>query len=241
MFGIPRPTPLDVTFGLLGVPVRVSGWFWLGAGFFGWNLAGSQTVGDPVGLFAAHLLMVMLCILVSILLHEMGHALAARAFGMEWAIVLLMFGGLAFGRTRPGVKWWQNVLISLAGPFAQFALLAAIVAGSRLAAGAGADLNDASPLARTAYLALFFVNLVWPVLNLLPIYPLDGGQALRAVLGRFTHGSGVLWTARVGLAVCVLAGVAALSMRADPYGLVILGFLGVQNYQLMQSASGRRR
>ena len=239
MFGIPRPTPLDVSFALFGVPVRVSGWFWLGAAFFGWPLASSAVAGGPAGLLVAHLLMAALCILVSILWHEMGHALAARACGMEWAIVLLMFGGLAFGRSRPGVTWWQNVLIALAGPFAQFALLAAVLAGAAAAVAGGLDPDAVSPLALTAFNALWFVNLVWPVLNLAPIYPLDGGQALRAVLGRFLRGDGVLWTARIGLAACVLLGVLAISVK-EQYGLIVLGFLGVQNWQLMQAA-GRRR
>ena len=240
MFGVPRPTPLDVTFGLFGVPVRVSGWFWAGAAFFGWPLASGQAAGEPAGLFVAHLLMTAVCILVSILVHEMGHALAARACGMEWAVVLLMFGGLAFGPSRPGVKWWQHVLIALAGPFAQFALLAAVGTGTFAALAGGSAAEDFSPLVLTAWFALVYVNLIWPVLNLLPIFPLDGGQALRAVLSRFLRGDGVLWTARVGLAACVLTGVLALSMRAT-YGLIVLGFLGVQNWQLMQAASGRRR
>ena len=239
MFGVPRPTPLDISFGLWGIPVRVSGWFWLGAAFFGWNLAAGRAAGEPAGLMAAHLVMVALCILVSILLHEFGHALAARAFGMDWAIVLLMFGGLAYGRSRPGVKWWQHVLIALAGPFAQFALLAAVLAGWFAASRGGFDIAETSPLLGTAVEALFFVNLVWPALNLLPIFPLDGGQALRAVLSRFTRGDGVLWTARIGLAFCILVGVLALQMQRT-YGLIVLGFLGVQNWQLMQAAGGRR-
>ena len=240
MFGVPRPTPFDVTFGLFRVPVRVSGWFWLGAAFFGWNLAKGGLPPDAPGvLFVAHLLMVALCILVSILIHELGHALVARLFGMDWQIVLLMFGGLAFGPSRPGVKWWQNVLIALAGPAAQFVLLALVLAGTLATDRLGGD-PAFSPLAATALNALVFVNLAWPVLNLLPIFPLDGGQALRAVLARFLRTSGVLWTARIGLLCCVLLGVAVLRFLQDAYALVLLGFLGVQNYQLMQAAAHRR-
>ena len=239
MFGVPRPTPLDVSFGLFGVPVRVSAWFWLGAAFFGWGIAEAGTPGGgPGALFVAHLLMVAVCILVSIVVHEMGHALMARAFGMERQIVLLMFGGLAYGPGRAGVRWWQNVLISLAGPFAQFLLLAAVQAGM-VAVGLYGGGVRLSPLVATAYLALFLVNLIWPALNLLPIYPLDGGQALRAALGRALRTSGALWTARIGLLTCVLMGVVALQFR-QTYGLVLLGFLGLQNYQLMQAAGGRR-
>ena len=240
MFGVPRPTPLDVTFGLFGVPVRVTGWFWLGAAFFGYQFAQSGAANAPGGLLAAHVIMAALCILVSILIHELGHALTARVFGMEWAIALLMLGGLAFGPSRPGVKWWQHLLIALAGPFAQFLLFGAVLAGGLLAARAGQPLGEVSPLLGTALETLLWINVAWPVLNLAPIYPLDGGQALRAVLSRFTRGNGVLWTARVGLACCVLLGVLALQLRAT-YGLVLLGFLGVQNWQLMQADSGRRR
>ena len=241
MFGIPRPTPLDVSFGLFGVPVRVSGWFWIMAALFGYQLtAGTVPPGAPAGLRGAHVVMAALCILVSILWHELGHALVARLFGMDRAIVLTVFGGLAYGRAKANTQWWQHLLVSLAGPGFQFLLLGAVLLSLLLLKGAGLHPADLSPLLGTAAWMLYFVNLWWAIVNLVPIYPLDGGQAMHAVLSRLLRGGGLLWTARISLLMCVLVGILALQVRATT-GLIFLGFLGVQNFQLMQAAGRNRR
>ena len=239
MFGIPRPTPLDLDFALFGVPVRVSAWHWLGAGFFGWGIAAAGADGAGGGTLVAHLVIAVLCIFGSILLHEMGHALTARVFGMDWAIVLLLLGGLAYGRRPPSLKWWQDVLIVLAGPAVQLALAGALLLSEVLADTLAGGVQPESALAHTAWVTLLFVNIVWPVLNLLPIFPLDGGQALRAILGRFLRSGAEVWTARVGFFAAVMIGALLYVKLDDLYAAVLFGFLAMQNYQAMQ-ALGRR-
>src|SRR5436309_2919858 len=113
MFADPRPTPFDLRFRLLGVPVTVHPLFWLGAVVLGIDIARRLDL----------LLIWVACVFVGVLVHEMGHALAARAFGSgEARIWLLMFGGLAMGGGRLWARW-QRIAFSLAGPAAGFLLL----------------------------------------------------------------------------------------------------------------------
>jgi hypothetical protein len=90
----PQPTSADWHFEVAGIRIRVSAWFWLAAALLGWNACRSMAGGDQ------RLLLQMLgiwigVVFVSILVHEMGHALAYRAFGQGAHIVLYHFGGLA--------------------------------------------------------------------------------------------------------------------------------------------------
>ena len=239
MFGIPRPTPLDLQFTLFGVPVTVSVWHWLMAGLIGYQIsARALPAAAPGATVASHVAIAALCIFFSILLHEMGHALIARLFGMERAVILLLMGGLAYGPRRQGVKWWQDVLVSLAGPFAQLLLAGLLFAGWAAAELLAGGVRMSSPLALTAAITLMYVNILWPLFNLLPIFPLDGGQVMRAVFVRFLRSGGELWTARVSLFVAVMLGALALVFR-EPFFIIFFGMFAFQNYQMMQ-AFGRR-
>ncbi len=104
----PPETPYDLRFQLLGFPVRVSWTFWLGAVVFGYEFARQiDFIAMAAGLNSPGagplLLLWILCLLVSILIHELGHALAFRQFGIQSSIVLYHFGGLAIpiGSFRP--------------------------------------------------------------------------------------------------------------------------------------------
>ena len=133
----------------------------------------------------------MAVVFVSIIVHEMGHALAARNFGMHPDITLWGFGGLtsfSFQRFEPR----QSILITLAGPFAGFALAGLILATLMLTrheivifgltVGHGVPVFEVDRnLYRLVYY-LLLVNIFWGVVNLFPILPLDGGQITRDVL-----------------------------------------------------------
>ena len=112
---------------------------------------------------------------LSIFIHEYGHALAARWLKLPLErIHLYLFGGMAELKQRP-VSPGQELFIALAGPFASllFSLLA-LVSAKFLFSGI-----------TEAYLVLqfvFYMNLLLFAFNLLPIFPLDGGRTLRAVL-----------------------------------------------------------
>ena len=112
-----------------------------------------------------------------VLLHEFGHALACRQTGGEAdRIVLWPLGGIAFVNPppRPGAVLWSIA----AGPLVNVALIpifGALVFFARQSAGLSPDL-------RHLFEAIRFVNYLLLIFNLLPIYPLDGGQIFRALL-----------------------------------------------------------
>lgn len=190
----PQPTPADWQFELAGIPVRISAWFWLGATILGWNTCQSFADGDQRAMLG-YLIVWAGVVLVSILVHEMGHALAFRAFGQGSHVVIYHFGGLAIpnawggGRLRP----IQQLLVSAAGPVAQLILAVLIIAGLKaggwfvpfpiFSVGMALDLYSGreieSPIVSSLFDFLLFVNIFWPILNLLPVPPLDGGQIVR--------------------------------------------------------------
>ena len=111
----PSPSQGDLHFSLLNIPVRVHPMFWLMGLILG---SGGSRGLQPVVLW-------VVAVFVSVLVHEMGHALVIRALGVQPWITLYGMGGLTShqgGRFRPQTQ----ILVSLAGPAAGF-LLAAIV------------------------------------------------------------------------------------------------------------------
>ena len=129
MLQAPDVTPYDLHFQVFGFPVRISAWFWLGALFFGFSLArGLDRLfedGSP-GVLPL-LLLWMACLLISIVIHELGHALAFRRFGIESSIVLYHFGGLAIperssdfrGRSASSLSPKEDLIVAFSGPLLQ--------------------------------------------------------------------------------------------------------------------------
>jgi Zn-dependent protease len=114
-----------------------------------------------------------------VLLHEFGHALACRQMGGQAnRIMLWPLGGVAFVQPppRPGALLWSIA----AGPLVNVILLPITVAAFVFASGAG--LRNEYPDFVHFLLSLAAINLALLVFNLLPIYPLDGGQILQALL-----------------------------------------------------------
>jgi len=166
------------------------------------SLSGLQT-----GLVAAAI------VTISILIHELGHAFAFRTFGEPNAtIVLWGLGGLTYGR-KPG-RTWQDIVISLAGPFFGFVLgMASLI--TRIVLGAGIH-----PLLSDVLDRLIFVNIAWTFFNLLPLHPMDGGQALRSLLVAWKGKSGLRASLIISIVTAALIGLA--SWRAGQTFLIIL-------------------
>jgi len=117
----------------------------------------------------------------SLLLHELGHAVAARFRGMEVeGITLFIFGGMARTRSEPGSPGDEFIVAGM-GPLVSFAL----AAGFYLVAGIGTRWDVGSAVTVTAE-TLGYLNLLLAVFNLLPGFPLDGGRLLRAALWKAT-------------------------------------------------------
>jgi Zn-dependent protease len=147
-----------------------------------------------------------LALFAIVLLHEFGHSLACRQVGGKAnRIVLWPLGGVAFvdPPQRPGATLWSIV----AGPLVNVALLPLLYAGyhfSRYQIGVSLNLY-------LWFQAILFINKVLLVFNLLPIYPLDGGQILRSLLWF------VMGRARSLLVVTVLGFIGVA-------GFIVLGF-----------------
>jgi Zn-dependent protease len=136
-----------------------------------------------------------------VLLHELGHSMAARAFGIPVAsITLFVFGGVAQIRSEPS-KPMHEFLIAIAGPLtsvalsAIFFLLAGLAAIRVLLAGSQAAEVSNLPMFNTICLWLAQINVLLAVFNMIPGFPLDGGRVLRSVVwaisGRFEQATRV--------------------------------------------------
>jgi stage IV sporulation protein FB len=248
----PPPTQYDVHFRLGDVPVRIHPMFWLMT-----LLLGASSDGNP-----ARLLLWVVAELVCILVHEMGHVAAFRYYGMHAHVVLHGFGGLAIpatgrwggmGRTRE--TWLADVIISLAGPMAGFAFAAVIFLGLALG-GRSPELHfdpskslplfmrwvpfDADNVNQLLWY-MQFINIFWGLVNLLPIYPLDGGQVARAIIGRLNPNEGL----RQSLIVSVVAA-AGMAMFCwvrwhDFFPALFFGYMAYQNYMVLAQVSGGGR
>jgi Zn-dependent protease len=172
---MPRNAGGGLRFSLFGFPVRIHIWFLIVAGIIG--LSGPEPNLARAAVWIG-------VVLVSVLVHELGHAFAARTVGAEPTIDLYALGGLtAFSPPRP-LGRWQSVGISLAGPFAGFLLGFLVLSG---AAALGTDrpspfVGTDAPIVDVLVGASIWVNLYWGVVNLLPILPLDGGNVVRSLL-----------------------------------------------------------
>jgi Zn-dependent protease len=179
------------------------------------------------------------------LLHEFGHSLACRQVGGRADhIVLWPLGGVAYVQPppRPGANLWSTA----AGPLVNVVLVPVFLLFGVLAQSSG--LVQTAPDVFGLLRALTFINIGLLVFNLLPIYPLDGGQILRSLLW---FGLGPAWSLTV-VTVLGLVGVAGLGLLALAEQSVWLGIVavfillncwnGLQNaVRLMRRARAPRR
>jgi len=246
LFQPPPRTRYDLSFTLAGFPVRVHPLFWLIA-----LLLGSSS-GDLL-----QILIWVVVVFVSILIHELGHALAFRRYGLSSQIVLHFAGGLTIPEsTLWGSRWAtvalgpnEQIIISLAGPgagfiFAGLVIVSVILVGGSVTVG---RLLGFIPLPAMAIVpfggtvvsgfatALLWVNVFWGLINLMPVYPLDGGSVTRNILLQTDPVNGV----RTSLWVSVIAGgiiaLVALLFLRSVYMALLFGILAFQSYQSLQS------
>ena len=171
----PNPTPWDLRWRMLGTNISVHPFFWVMSAMLGW-------VWFKEGNFQLLLLWVA-CVFVSILVHEFGHVLMGRWFGsQDQYIILYSFGGLAVGiqcpqtlPAHPGNVCRSRRSVVAFGHRGSRRLRAIL---DRRAMETLARRRQMRLLAITLFM-LWEINLFWPILNLLPIWPLDGGQIAR--------------------------------------------------------------
>lgn len=169
MLGNAGETELDLRFRLLGIPVRVHPLFWLAGAILWWN-------PDRLDLTFVGIL----CVFISILVHELGHAVMYRRYGHRSQIVLYLMGGYATGAA---LSTWKNVIVSAAGPGAGFVLFGIVCIVEMFIPLEVFRQHDT--LFFCIY-ALKFINLWWGLLNLTPCLPLDGGHIMEALMHRYS-------------------------------------------------------
>jgi Zn-dependent protease len=167
-------------------------------------------------------------VFVSVLFHELGHALAFRAFGYASTVQLLFLGGVTTPETDRPLSWGKDVVVTLAGP----------LFGASLGLLCYALLPRAiSPVAAYALFTGTVTNFFWAAFNLLPILPMDGGRVSRAILGRLFGRSGVVAAYALGLLLCaVLAYGMYHAGYGSPINLILVAMFAVQNFQALMAA-----
>ncbi|MEM6363195.1 MAG: site-2 protease family protein [Planctomycetota bacterium] len=259
----PNPSPYDLEFALFGFPIRISWTFWLGAVVFGYSLAdGLDRLGGDASPGRLPLLLLWaIALLVSILIHELGHALAFRQNGIESSIVLYHFGGLAIPRSHgstfgssfssPRLSNASDLWIALAGPLLQLGSALVLVAlvksmGYRILAfelmpgplSRLSGVEDGKAFDSFGLLAMvtFYVwpSVLWALLNLVPVFPLDGGRVMRSLVLIFGGAQETwLWISLISAAV-----MAYLGMTGGQFFMGILFLsLAMGNYQMLQGPS----
>jgi Zn-dependent protease/predicted transcriptional regulator len=145
-----------------------------------WVAASHWMQGVGIGGVAAGLVFV-LAIFACVTLHEFGHALAARRFGVRTRdIILLPIGGVARLERMPR-KPAQEILVALAGPAVNLVLAGLLFFWLHVTAG-WAPLSTLTVVSGPLLERLMVVNLFLLVFNLIPAFPMDGGRVLRALL-----------------------------------------------------------
>jgi Zn-dependent protease/predicted transcriptional regulator len=169
--------------------------------FLGW-IAVSQ------GLFTGHAgralngVLLLLLVFTCVVLHELGHALAARRYGIRTRdIVLLPIGGVARLERMPD-KPAQEIVVALAGPAVNV-----VIAGVLWLALGRFDTADMG-IGGSLIESIFTINIVMLLFNLIPAFPMDGGRVLRAVLAlKLPYTQATRIAAIAGQAIALVFGV----------------------------------
>lgn len=206
-----------VRFRLFGIPITILPWFWITLA-----IIGSGSLSSANDLF--RLALFVLAGFFSVLIHELGHGLTIKKFGAPTEIVLQAFGG--FATYPPGLfNRKQDFLVTAAGPAIQL-----LLGGIAFVVHQNLSVEIAQTMGGYFLFVLCWISLVWALFNLLPIFPMDGGQLLNAVLGprrkSVTHIVGIL--AAVGLAV--------LAIKLQFFiATLFMAYFAYQNFQLLRN------
>jgi len=221
-------------FRALGIDVQVH-WTWFLVAVIQMNY--SHRFDSP-----AWILLVYLLTFGIVLLHEFGHALACRSVGGQAnRIVLWPLGGIAFVRPplRPGAVLWSIA----AGPLVNVLLIPLTVIGYMFVASDAGGLirfSANTDIERAAFVILA-INIGMLLFNMLPVYPLDGGQILQSLLWfAFGLGRSLQITTVIGLTMA-LVGMAGALFVGHLWLAAIAGFVGWQSWKGYHNAQALLR
>lgn len=214
-----------LSFRLFGIPIGVHATFLfvalLGAtAYRGWDIAWWTVAA-----------------FVSILIHELGHALTAKAFGGQGiSVTLYGLGGLTTYSHRKGaaMSHFRSFLVSAAGSFV------GIVFGGAMWLLADAGVFDGVSRSIAVLIDSFiFTALVWGVLNWIPVVPLDGGHMVQSLISVFDEERAPLISQIITwIAVAIIAPIAWIN--GYEFAVLILGFFAFAGYREYRSTMERR-
>ncbi len=202
------------------VPITIHPFFFLLCGLIGW-------INTPSIL---GVLVWGVVIFISIIVHEYGHALTALAFNQKAKITLFALGGLTERRGKEPLKTWQECLIVANGPLAGFGLFFLSVYLHGLIP------EGKMPIFSAALQISMAVNLIWTILNLFPVQPLDGGRLMALILERFMGVNGVKLAYIISIAVAAVAATLFFFTKNLLGGALFLLF-AFESYRAFEQAS----
>ncbi|WP_141592883.1 MULTISPECIES: M50 family metallopeptidase [unclassified Myxococcus] len=229
-------------FRLGSIPVEVHPSHLLVSGMLAWSSVPAAQNGwpfrqvdgaPPLGHASAmvvYILSWMLIVFVSVLIHEMGHALASRLFGYRPSIALVWMGGHTLPTDAPGpLPWKRDLLITAAGPF--FGLMLGVTSGVGYLL-----LEGRSPALDFFLLTFMIANFFWAFLNMLPVLPLDGGR-ITTTLATRVFGPRRGFVLAQGLALLVCVGAVVYGLRSGWLLLtLIFAMYGMQSFRVVAEA-----
>lgn len=205
-------------FRLAGIPLYVDLSFLIVLPLMVWSTARSfASVISLSGLLPIALgAIAVVGLFTCVILHELGHSLTARAYGVKVRRITLWFlGGVAEFEEMPRQRGAEAV-VAIAGPIVSFALAGIFFALNAL-------LPHASPVTYLIVWYLGALNLMLGLFNLLPALPLDGGRILRSLLAlRMPHLKATMVSGNVAKVVAVLLGLYGL-VQGSPW-LILMAF-----------------
>ena len=166
----------------------------------------------------------ILALFTCVVLHELGHALTARRYGIRTRnIILLPIGGVAAMERMPDDPK-QEIAVALAGPAVNLAIALVLWFWLSLSNSLQAELLD---LTGASFLQkLMVVNVILAVFNLLPAFPMDGGRVLRAALSMtMSHNRATQLAARVGQGLALWLGL--IGLLYNPFLIFIALFVWI--------------
>jgi len=216
---------LVIRFRLGPFPVTVQLWFLLTAVLLGGASASSSPAGMAIWVAV---------VFISVLGHELGHAIFGKALGGDPEITLVAFGGLTYPRLRSTPKPLARIGLALAGPVAGL-----LLGGVAIALGHLAPPDPGSPVAQMLY---YFkvTSIAWAVLNLLPVLPLDGGQMMQAAIEGVRKKPSVAAAGWVSAVFAAAVAVYAFLVRDSIFLAIWFAMFAFQNINLARSVGGGR-
>jgi len=201
-----------ISFSLFNIPVRVQPWFWITLAL----VSGRLFFDSKEDLLL--LLLFLIAGFISILVHELGHALTAKHFGKQVEIVLQAFGGYAAYSGGAPLSRTKSFLITAAGPAIQIVLGLVVLLFAR-------QFDEMSPQAMGFLRVLYGISFFWAIFNLVPVLPMDGGRIMETLLGP----QRIRLTLQISMAVAI--GIGLLSFMLFPGSILIPIFMGMMAYE----------